>query len=148
MDTRKAEWYKVCDLPSPLGCLSGGIIGDNLYLGGGKGCVLGEMVKCSVPQLLRNGVWSREDAPFPLSTLITTSNGVLLSIGGEKNGLKHEVKRYNEKTEKWELVVNMTTPRFHCLAAALPDGRVLVVGGKHDYTPRSVLQSVAIIRIE
>ena len=37
---------------------------------------------------------------------------------------------YNPTTNSWEVINHMTTPRWDCIAAVLPNNQLIVVGGK------------------
>ena len=39
------------------------------------------------------------------------------------------VYMYNSATNSWEIISHMTTGRFDCFAAVLPDNQLIVVGG-------------------
>ena len=39
---------------------------------------------------------------------------------------------YDSATNSWEVISHMTTGRFQCFAAALPDKQLMAVGGNTD----------------
>ena len=154
MDISTRQWSTASDLPHPFGVASGTICGDNLYLAGG--CVglakaSKSVVTCSVTDLLsplslggrlqslslanKTSVW-RQALYLPVtgSTLITLG-GHLLAIGGEDDSAANTatVHCYDNHTNLWQVVSEMKGSRRLCLAAALSDDRLLVVGGSGEW---------------
>ena len=150
MDIPTKQWTTASHLPHPFGVISGTICGDKLYMAGGYVGV-GEPSKsvltCSVTDLLsppslgarlvrslslanKTGVWRQiRDLPVTGSTLITLS-GHLLAIGGrDSEGDTAAVHCYDTHTDSWRVVSEMKNTRHLCLAAVLPEDRLLVVGG-------------------
>ena len=84
----------------------------------------------------KTGVWRQtRDLPITRSTL-TTLGGHLLAIGGVDDSDKPTadkptaaVRCYDTRTDSWRVVSQMKSARSRCLAAALPEDRLLVVGG-------------------
>ena len=59
-----------------------------------------------------------------------TLHGRLLTIGGvDSYKLSTAVHMYQPTTDSWEVISHMTTPRYDCLAAVLPDNQLMIVGG-------------------
>ena len=153
MDIPTKQWSTASRLPHPFGVISsvsGTICGDKLYLAGGF-VGLGEdsksVLTCSVTDLLsppslgarlhslslanKTGVWRQaRDLPVTGSTLITLS-GHLLAIGGrdDSEGDTAAVHCCDTHTDSWRVVSEMKNTRCLCLAAVLPEDRLLVVGG-------------------
>ena len=153
MDISTRQWSTASsDLPHPFGFASGTICGDNLYLAGGfvgVGEPSKSVVTCSVTDLLsplslggglqslspanKTSVWRQtRDLPVTHSTLITLG-GHLLAIGGQDESLADTatvtVHCYDNHTNSWQVVSVIKGSRRLCLAAALSDDRLLVVGG-------------------
>ena len=79
----------------------------------------------------KTGVWRQaRDLPITFSTL-TTLGGHLLAIGGRDDSHTRTavIRCYNTRTDSWHVVSQMKSPRFSCLAPALPEDRLVVVGG-------------------
>ena len=150
MDISTRQWSTASDLPHPFGRASGTICGDNLYLVGGF-VGLGEasksVVTCSITDLLsplslggrlqslslanKTSVWRQtRNLPVTQSTLITL-RGHLLAIGGEDDSETETaaVHCYDNHINSWRVVSEMKNSRRLCIAAALSDDRLLVVGG-------------------
>jgi N-acetylneuraminic acid mutarotase len=60
------------------------------------------------------------------------ADGRLLVAGGKSSEhlLLRSVEAYNALTNDWEVLSDMSTPRYGCAAARLADGRALVIGGR------------------
>ena len=136
-------------LPRPCS-MSATICGDQLYLAGGvnesdkasKSVLICSLTDLLPPQSLgarlhprslddMTGVWRQaRNLPVTSSTL-TTLGGHLLAIGGRDDSDKYTaaVRCYDASTESWLVVSQMKSARSRCLAAALPENRLLVVGG-------------------
>ena len=150
LNTETKQWHTVPDLPEPL-MSSLTLCGDLVYLLGGSkkptdgthsvySCLLnslllsaGSMSLVSTPtRSIRGSIWNRvADLPVTCSTGVTL-HGQLLAIGGRDSDNKPTtaVHMYQPTTNSWETISHMTTPRYHCLAAVLPDNQLMVVGGK------------------
>ena len=151
MDIPSQQWTTASRLPQPFSLMSATTYGDHLYLAGGydeSGEISKSVLTCSLtdlpPQSLgakllrtlslanKTGVWRQaRDLPVTSSTL-TTLGGHLLAVGGKDDSDKHTaaaVRRYDARTDSWNVVSQMKSARFRCLAVALPEDRLLVVGG-------------------
>ena len=147
MDIPSQQWTTAIRLPQPFCLMSATICGDQLYLAGGfdesdkasKSVLTCSLTDLFPPQSLgarphplnKTGVWRQaRDLPITRSTL-TTLGGHLLAIGGEDDIRKctAAVHCYDARTDSWRVVSQMKGARSRCLAAALPEDRLLVVGG-------------------
>ena len=150
MDIPSQQWTTAIRLPQPFYWMSATICGDQLYLAGGfdeSHKASKSVLTCSLTDLLppqslgarlhtlslanKTGVWRQaSDIPVTRSTLITLG-GHLLAIGGEDDIRKctAAVHCYDARTNFWHVVSQMMSVRSRCLAAALPEDRLLVVGG-------------------
>ena len=151
MKTDTKQWSIVCSLPRKCSWMSPAIMGDMLYLAGGfiqdkpSNCVL----SCTVSNLLTSstfgskilwslssslGAWKEAShVPVTRSTL-ALFGGNLLAIGGEDDSEKPTavVYGYDPTTDSWNRVTQMKDRRSWCLAATLPENRLVVVGGFTD----------------
>ena len=150
MDIPSQQWTTAIRLPHPFSLMSATICGDQLYLAGGRNesdKASKSVLTCSLADLLppqslgarlhtlsladKTGVWRQaRDLPITRSTL-TTLGGHLLAIGGRDDSDKSTaaVHCYDAHTDSWRVVSQMKSARSRCLAAALPEDRLLVVGG-------------------
>ena len=153
MDTETLQWSTAADLPQPLEDAPGAVCGDHVYilsLDGG----LKSMYTCSVSALLQScrsrptaGVWSTVPAPsFTVTTCVSTHDR-LLAIGGEDSNNKPTaaIYMYDRPTDSWEVISHMTTPRYNCYTAVLPNNQLMVVGGR---TENGKTDSVEIATVE
>ena len=161
MNISTGQWSAASGLPHPFSNVSGVICGDQLYLAGGYSdlsrtsksvltCSLTDLLSPqspggrvhSLPQASRPGVWWRaRELPFSLSTLINLG-GHLLAIGGEDDARNStaEVHRYDHHTNSWQVTSLMKNRRHVCLAAALPDNQLIVVGGWADTRDTDIVE--------
>ena len=76
-------------------------------------------------------VW-QEAASLPgyWSSLVTF-HGRLLAIGGcdSASNPTSAVHQYDTATNSWKVISHMSTKRYHCFTAVLPDNTLLVAGG-------------------
>ena len=85
----------------------------------------------TLAQLSGSSIWNRV-ADLPVKRFNGVSlHGRLLTIGGGNSNYKPTaaVHMYHPTTNSWEAISHITTPRALCLAAVLPDNRLMVVGG-------------------
>ena len=137
MDTKTLVWSTVASLPHPYNRASTTICGDHLYMLGGHNDKdkTKSMLTCSLTELLQSSssssVWHRvADAPAYLSTCAAV-NGQLLAVGGCDEGHKATatIHKYNQRTNTWEHISDMSTARYLCLVAVLPTNEMVAVGG-------------------
>jgi hypothetical protein len=151
MDTETHQWSTAADLPQPMYHTSATVCGDQLYMLGGAvgGRYFKSAYTCSVSALLQSCVPSSMEAKFQRTSLedkasvwrqttdlpVTLSScesfhGRLLAVGGyESDEVTTAVYMYNSTTNSWEIISHMTTGRYRCFTAVLPDNRLMVVGG-------------------
>ncbi|MCG8625843.1 MAG: hypothetical protein MJE68_28085, partial [Proteobacteria bacterium] len=93
---------------------------------------LGGRLVSTLTQSSKGSPWNRiADLPVRYSTAVSL-HGRLLAIGGKdsKGQPTTAVHMYQPTTNSWEVISHMTTPRYLCLSAVLPDNQLMVVGGK------------------
>ena len=146
------QWHTAPDLPEPVSEPSLALCGDLVYLLGGfneRYAGINSVYSCSLSSLLSppgskslggrlmstraptrfwTSMWNR--VPLTGSTTVSL-HGRLLAIGGMDSQYMRStaVHMYQPTTNSWELISHMTTPRYLCLAAVLPDNQLMVVGG-------------------
>ena len=155
MNTETHQWSTAADLPEPMSCASGTICGNQLYILGGvtKHLTCTKSVyTCSVSTLLQSCVRSSRQERTPLvdkarvyvwrqvadlpviSSTCKSFHGRLLAVGGRTGSGKCSIaiRMYDSTTDSWEIISHMTTGRYRCFAAVLPDNHLMVVGGNID----------------
>ena len=148
MNTENHQWSTAADLLEPLYLASATVCGDQLYMLGGlnkDGKYTNSVYTCSVSALLQSCVQSsliekvsiiwRQVADLPvICSTCESFHGQLLAIGGRMDSGKVTtvVYMYDSTTNAWEIISHMTTGRYDCFTAVLPDNRLMVVGGLTD----------------
>ncbi|XP_064395064.1 uncharacterized protein LOC135342294 [Halichondria panicea] len=151
MDTDTLQWSKIGSLPEPLSATSATICAGRLYISNGEDKVL----TCSLYNIARpsgdhlSHTWSNiAHLPVTQSTLVTFKNR-LLAVGGCDGDRKPttSVNMYNPNENSWTVIGHMSTARQLCFAAALPDERLMIVGGFTSQWGR-VSNSVEFVSVE
>ena len=158
MATDTLCWSTAASLPHPWWQPTAIICGDRMYMAGGfgKGVKINSVLTCVVSELLQSTatqhqslgarptaasglqpstdshkVW-QEAAPLPMyhSSLVTL-HGRLLAVGGCDSALNptSAVYQYDTATNSWKVISHMSTKRYQCFTAVLPDSTLLVAGG-------------------
>ena len=153
MDTETLQWSTAADLPQPVYDAPGAVCGDHVHI-----LSLGRwsksMFTCSVSALLQScrsrptaGIWNTVTGPPVTGTTCVSTHGQLLAIGGRDSNNKPTaaIFMYDRPTDSWEVISHMTTPRYNCYAAVLPNNRLMVVGG---VTENGNTDSVEIASVE
>ena len=153
MNTENHQWSIAANLPQPMYLASATVCGDRIYMlgGAGKRCTNTKSVyTCSVSALLQScvpssleaklkrtslsdkvSVW-RQVADLPVTLSACESfHGRLLAIGGKDKSRKGTtaVYEYSSTSNSWEVISHMTTGRYDCFTAVLPNNHLIVVGG-------------------
>ena len=143
LDTTNKRWYKTTPLPEPCVDLTSCVIGNMVYLLGGwsrDGGTLNEHVFfVSLYKLISNAVspstgatpspWSTlEDLPVKLSTALALQ-GSLLAVGGRGSSAIHA---YQPSSKSWVKVGDLPREQRKCGCAILPNGELLVAGGRYE----------------
>ena len=152
MNTENHQWSTAADLPEPVYYLSATVYGNQIYMLGGVNneftftksvytCSVSALLQSCVPNSLkenlqrqslevRTSTW-RQLADLPVKQSVCQSfHSRLLAIGGYDSGeATTAVYMYNSAVNSWEIISDMTTPRYTCFIAVLPDNQLMVVGG-------------------
>ena len=151
MNTDTLQWSIASSLPHPLSDATVTVCGDRVYLLGSldqDGYSSNSVLTCSLSTLLQTQtvgakmktlslatnqfIWhTTADLPVRCSTCVTL-NGLLLAVGGYNSDKmdSNTIYSYNTETSSWKVISHMHTPRRWCLVTALPDNRLMVVGGQ------------------
>ena len=149
LNTATLQWSTAIDLPQPM--FGGSLLqvsDDRIYMVGAYDrdnrpiksvytCSLNALLQLCNPQSFGvhpatpSQVWrSVTDIPAMDSSYVSL-HGRLLAIGGKGSDNKpiRDVHMYDPSTNSWEVVSHMTTPRYTCYVAVLPNNQVIVMGG-------------------
>ena len=157
MNTENHQWSTAADLPQPMYWASATVCGDRIYMLGGfhkhdthtksvYTCSVSALLQSCVPSSLeaklkrtslsdKASVW-RQVADLPVTRSTCESfHGRLLAIGGRGDSLKATtaVYEYSSTSNSWEVISHMTTGRYGCFTAVLPNNQLMVVGGATDH---------------
>ena len=150
INTNSHQWSTASRLPEPMFIASATVCGNQLYMLGGKDKDYGStksVYTCSMSDLLQSchkhiisRSWSRSIWRQIADLPVTQSTGEsfhcrLLAVGGYDTDLGKSttaVYAYNSTTNSWEIISHMTTGRYQCFTAVLPDKRLMVMGGYID----------------
>ena len=166
MDTETQQWSTAADLPQPMYCTSATVCGDQFYMLGGfsdnHGAHTKSVFTCSVSTLLQSCVrhsqqkgadkasaW-RQVADLPVKRSTCESfNGRLLAIGGKMDSQEPTtaVYMYVSTTNSWEIISHMTTVRYRCFTAVLPNNQLMALGGKIARGESNLTDSVEIAHV-
>ena len=153
MDIRTKQWSTASPLPYGIYRASTTLCGEILYLMGGVtdysvlSCQFSDLVQSmqstrpstqkrpsSSTIATHSKVWHNiPDLPVRYSTFVTVQ-GKVLAIGGldKKDKTSTSIYELNTDNNKWSHKGHMKIAKWHCLATALPDNNILVVGGWTD----------------
>ena len=159
MNTDTKVWTKVASLPEKCRSLTATVLGDRLYLAGGStGYPSKSVFTCSLPDLLppdtlgsrlqrqtlspSQNVWKRVSSLPVIESTLVSFGGHLLAVGGAIDGDKptSNVYRYDSHADSWTVASQMKKKRYYCLAAALGEDGLVVVGGWSPKLLRSDIQ--------
>ncbi len=125
-------WRDLAPIPTPRNSATGGWIGDQLVVAGGR-TAAGNLAVTEIYDASSDS-W-RSAAPLPLPQAGTASavvDGSLIVFGGEifqpEARVFAEVWRYDITADSWSALPAMPIPR-HGVGAGVLDGRVHVIGG-------------------
>ena len=164
MNTDTKVWTQVTSLPKKCNSLTAAILGDRLYLAGGYPRSK-SVFTCSLPDLLptdtlgsrlqrqtlspSQNIWKNAcSLPVTWSTLVSFG-GHLLAVGGDIGDDKptSNVYRYDSHADSWTVASQMKKKRYYCLAAALGEDSLVVVGGWSPKLLRSDIQQTNSVQL-
>ena len=140
---KSRRWYKLTDLPQPLGSPSATICGDIVHVvenfgGDGYSCSLAALPSSdkpippqSIPHLIS---WKPlPSLPVTRSTAATLC-GQLVLIGGSQNSLIRlfwpQVNSIHQLVDgQWVEIGSMSSERYCCLVASPSPDKIIIVGG-------------------
>lgn len=138
-EPQQSSWTPAPALPSTTN------IHTILTLSDGRVLAMGSDFRDSDPTLVAHVYdpdhesWSQVSAPVQVGfALVALRDGGALAIGGHDAGelyggtraMVAQVSRFDPATGRWSAAAPLSTPRVDAQVTALPDGRVLVAGGR------------------
>ena len=148
---KSLHWVTVDPLPHSRAAPRATILHNTAYLMGGyqdlsnyskPDCF--SIPLCSLFQKDRQMVWTTMKELPTQSATPAHLYGTLLAIGGSK-GEGKPVHAYNPNRRQWIHIADLTEGLSHATAAALPDGRVVIVGGRNKMGSRN--KNIFIVKI-
>ena len=152
LDSTNRRWCQTTPLPEPCVYLTSCVIGNMVYLLGGlirDVWIPNEHVfSVSLDKLISNAVSPSTGAtPSPCSTLenlpvkLSTAlalQGSLLAVGGRGSSAIHA---YQPSSKSWVKVGDLPREQWACGCAILPNGELLVAGGRYEEKEKIVFSS-------
>lgn len=143
-ESQHCQWLSTTPLPMICRHMKSVIVHDKLFLIGGtlaKQALfipLKNITKQSGATSTPTEEWcTLQETPLAYSAAIAF-NGSLLTVGGRlDNVYSTAIHIYQSETEQWKKVGELPTPRSSCSCALLPNGEILVVGGKKSPAERT-----------
>ena len=156
LDTTSRKWYIAESLPNPRSQLKSILIGNTLYLMGGRGPTgptklvhkvgLNELVTKAISKQATPTLWqSMEDTLFNFSAPLNVG-GYLFTVGGRDDHYNpsSSIHLYQPDTRRWVKVGDLPTARYNCTCSVLPSGEVTVAGGHNGILSISTVDFLSI----
>ena len=145
MNIETHQWSTAADLPESMRYTSATVCGHQLYMLGGFNkdrTYTKSVYTCSVSALLHSCVLNSLEAKVQRILLVCGDKLLIyqlhnlpvspfMAVGGRMDSEKPTtaIYMYDLTTNSWEIISHMTTCRWDCFTAVLPDNRLMVVGG-------------------
>ena len=137
MNTETRHWTTVRSLPHPFIDAWLTVCGNHVYMLGGniRKTPSKFVFSCSLSDLEdQSGKWDTLPKVPVYNATCAVVRGQLLAVGGKQSLEEGEkncpvIYAYNPTEKSWAIKCNMKTARSFCLVAALPNDRLMVVGG-------------------
>jgi len=137
MNTETRHWTKVRSLPHPFIDAWLTVCGNHVYMLGGniRKTPSKFVFSCSLSDLEdQSGKWDTLPKVPVYNATCAVVRGQLLAVGGKQSLEEGEkncpvIYAYNPTEKSWAIKCNMKIARSFCLVAALPNDRLMVVGG-------------------
>lgn len=157
-DPKTNTWRKLADAPRPRDHVSVALVGDKLYVAGGRLSTarIQQVLNRTIPEVdvydFKTNTWTTLEASKNLPTLragnmaVAYGNKVLI-IGGESDKqvpAHSEVEAYNTKTGQWEQLAMLHQGR-HGTGAVSMNGKVYIVAGSANRGGGPELNSMEIL---
>ncbi len=140
LDVASRRWYIAQSLPIPRSMLKSTLIGNTLYLMGGRdhtGAIkrvhhvdLNELIAKALSNLDTPTLWQTiEDTPLKRSAPLSIGRSLLAVGGADRLKPSSWIHLYQPDTRRWVNVGDLPTARYSCTCSVLPSGEVIVAGG-------------------
>ena len=144
LDVTARRWYIVEPLPNPRSSMKSTLIGDVLYLmGGRKNHVptkvvhkvnLNDLITEVVSKQATPTLWQVIEDPQLFRSAPLSVRGSLLAVGGTVNENQYNpsssIYLYQPDTRRWVKLGDLPSARFYCTCSVLPSGEVIIAGGE------------------
>ena len=137
MNTETLHWATARSLPHPFLDAWLTVCGDKVYMLGGnvRKTASKSALACSLNDLDdKSGKWDIMPKVPVYNATCATVNGKLLAVGGKQSLEEGEkncsaIYAFNPAEKSWGIKCNMEKARSFCLLAALPNNKLMIVGG-------------------
>ena len=144
LDTTSRRWYIAEPLPNPQSELKSTLVGDTLYLmGGRRDCTgptkvvhkvdLNELITKAVSNQAVSTLWQAiEDVPLKFSAPLSFMGSLLAICGKNDSDVESKsIHLYQPDTRRWVKVEGYSAiALWNCTCSVLPSGEVIVAGGQ------------------
>jgi hypothetical protein len=131
-DPKRDSWSRLPDMPRPRDHFHAAVVGDKLYVIGGRDSELGKEYSETDAYEFATGRWTTGLAPIPTKRggfAAAVLGDEILVVGGEDaNGAHREVEAYDVERDSWRTLDPMPTAR-HGIQAVVCGGAVYVAAG-------------------
>ena len=137
MNTETLHWAKARSLPHPFIDAWLAISGNQVFMLGGnvRKTASKSVLTCTLDELHdKSGKWHTLPKVPVYNATCAVARGQLLAVGGKQSLEEAEkncpvIHAYNPNEKSWAIKCYLKTPRSFCLVAALPNNKLMVVGG-------------------
>ena len=137
MNTETLHWATARSLPHPFIDAWLAISGNQVFMLGGnvRKTASKSVLTCTLDELHdKSGKWHTLPKVPVYNATCAVVRGQLLAVGGKQSLEEAEkncpvIHAYNPNEKSWAIKCYLKTPRSFCLVAALPNNKLMVVGG-------------------
>ena len=137
MDTETLLWATARRLPHPFIDAWLAVSGNEVFMLGGnvRKTASKSVLTCSLDELQdKSGEWRSLPKVPVYNATCAVVHGKLLAVGGKQSLEEAEknspvIYAYNPNEKSWIIKCYLKTPRSFCLVAALPNNKLMAVGG-------------------